>query len=78
MEDYNLVFDNRQIDYRQDDGGNQDDSRINPFNQDFPKIKVRHPYCTPGVYKSQEITDSILNAMSHWHTGINRLPGRQQ
>ena len=32
--DHNLVFDNRK-----DDGGNQNDSRINPFNQDFLKME---------------------------------------
>ena len=67
MKDNNLVFDNRQTEYRQDDGGNQDDSRINSINQDFLKMELRHPYWTPGVYNmsSQEFTDSNLNAMSH-------------
>ena len=70
-----MVFDNSQVDYRKDDGGNQDDSRINPFNHDFLKMELRHPYCTPGVYNmsSQEFTDSNLNVMSHWHTCINRF-----
>ena len=70
MGDYNLVFDNRQVDYRKYDGGNQNDSRINPFNQYFFKMQLRHPYCTPDVYNmsSQEFT-----ATSHWHTDINRF-----
>ena len=35
LENYTLVMDNRPVDYRDDDGGDQDDSRIAPINQDF-------------------------------------------
>ena len=44
LKDYNLVFDNRQKDYREDDGGNQNDSKMNPFNQNFLKMELRRSY----------------------------------
>ena len=69
------MFDTRQVDYKEDDGGNQDDPRINPVNWDFLKINLRSPYCTPGVYNmsSQEFNECNLYCMSHWHTCTNRL-----
>ena len=75
LEDYNLVFDKRKIDYQSDDGGDQTDPRIGPINEYFLTMELRSPYCTPGVYNmsSQEFTESNLNAMSHWHTGTNRF-----
>ena len=39
LEDYTLVMNNRPIDYREDDGGDQDDPRITPFNHNFFKKK---------------------------------------
>ena len=70
-----MVFDNRSIDYQKDDGGDQFDPRIDPFNHDLLKLKLQHPYCTPGVYSmsSQKFTDSNLYCMSNWHTGTNRF-----
>ena len=35
LEDNTLVFDNRSIDYQKNDGGDQDDQRINPFAHDL-------------------------------------------
>ena len=75
LEDYTLVFDTRQVDYKEDDGLDHDDPRINPINQNFLKMNVRHPYCTSGVYNmsSQELNESNLCCMSHRHTGADRF-----
>ena len=43
LEDYNMVFDKRVIEYKSDDGGNQNDKRFHPVNEQFINMELKYP-----------------------------------
>ena len=46
-----MVTDTQSIDYKSDDGGDQNDPRVNPINPEFLNMELRRPFCTPGISK---------------------------
>ena len=70
-----MVTDTQPIDYRTDDGGDQNNTRISPINPKLLEMELRRQFCTPGVYNvsAMKFYQRNLYCVSNWHIGRNRF-----